>query len=418
MAYSPLPYVTGPDDVAGFVEARVAEGADHLKIIFDDGSGAMLDIPALDAATIQALVAAAHRHGLTVVAHVSTAAGAVTVAHCGVDVLAHAPFDLMSTGQVAEVGRAGVAVIATLDIVDGFPARDAIMPLLDQPQLAERIPPRWRRLLEGQATRWMPPEPPDGTAQRENVRALHQAGVRVLAGTDAPNPGLLHGASVHRELQHLVGAGLTPAEALAAATSAPAEVFGLTDRGVIEVGTRADLLLVAGDPTTDITATQSVEAVWVLGRRVDENAYPDSTTETEGLAWHRASTEKILQAIAETWPDIPAPEEVTREDGEVLGRIVPTSGGWQATTAFGAALGEVTTHDDAIETLEDRGLSSLAEPWQVRVGDTGWREALLLEVTSRRVRIRWTDPMVDQPPSGQWFEVDDIDLLPPPQPNG
>lgn len=155
-----------------------------------------------------------------------------------------------------------------------------------------------------------------------------------------------------------------------------------------------------------------------MGRRVDENAYPDSTTETESLAWHRASREKILQAIAETWPDIPTPEEVTREDGEVLGRIVPTSGGWQATTAFGAALGEVTTHDDAIETLEDRGLSSLAEPWQVRVGDTGWREALLLEVTPRRVRIRWTDPMVDQPPSGQWFEVDDIDLLPPPQPNG
>ena len=71
--------------------------------------GAMLDIPSLEAATIEALVAAAHRHGLRVVAHVSTARGAATVAHCGVDVLAHAPFDRMTDAEVRDVARASGA---------------------------------------------------------------------------------------------------------------------------------------------------------------------------------------------------------------------------------------------------------------------------------------------------------------------
>ena len=94
MAYAPLPYVTGPADAASFVEARLEEGATHLKVVLDDESGTLLDIPTLDAATIEALVRRAHEHGLPVVAHASTAAGAVTVARYGVDVLAHAPFEL------------------------------------------------------------------------------------------------------------------------------------------------------------------------------------------------------------------------------------------------------------------------------------------------------------------------------------
>jgi len=107
MAYSPFPYVTRPQDAGRFVHDRVAKGATHLKLIYDDGSGSMLNIPSLDVPTIEALVAAAHSHGLTVAAHVSTASGAVTVARCGVDLLAHAPFDRMADTQVSEVAETG-----------------------------------------------------------------------------------------------------------------------------------------------------------------------------------------------------------------------------------------------------------------------------------------------------------------------
>ncbi len=196
-----------------------------------------------------------------------------------------------------------------------------------------------------------------------------------------------------------------------AATSLPAQIFGLVDRGVIQAGARADLLLVQGDPTADITATQDLTSVWVLGRPVDGDAYPGSAVEREGIVWQKQSTAKIVKAIEDLWPDFPTPQDVAREDGELLGRVVPTSGGWQAMTTFNAPLGTVTTHDAAIELLHARGLTCLVEPWWVRtLDDSAWREAELVEVGPDRIRLRWMDRMIDQPPSGQWFDLDDIDL--------
>ena len=80
--------------------------------------------------------------------------------------------------------------------------------------------------------------------------------------------GLAHGASLHHELQLLVAAGLEPIEALCAATSIPARRFGLTDRGRIVLGARADLLLVDGDPITNIADTLSILCVWKQGVRL------------------------------------------------------------------------------------------------------------------------------------------------------
>ena len=102
------------------------------------------------------------------------------------------------------------------------------------------------------------------------VMMLHNAGVDILAGSDVSEPipilgGLAHGASLHHELQLLVAAGFTPTEALRAATSVPADRFDLADRGRIIPGARADLILVDGDPLTDISDTLSINAVWREG---------------------------------------------------------------------------------------------------------------------------------------------------------
>jgi imidazolonepropionase-like amidohydrolase len=114
---------------------------------------------------------------------------------------------------------------------------------------------------------------PDYANSRASVRRLHEAGVPILAGSDAnADPATPfsppHGESLHTELGLLVDAGLTPVEALRAATSRAADAFGLTDRGAVEPGRRADLVLVDGDPTTDIRAAQRIKHVWAGGVRV------------------------------------------------------------------------------------------------------------------------------------------------------
>jgi hypothetical protein len=102
---------------------------------------------------------------------------------------------------------------------------------------------------------------------------LREAGVPILAGTDAPNPGTTFGASLHRELELLVRAGLAPVEALRAATSVPAAKFNLIGRGRLKPGMVADLVLVSGDPTRDIKATRDIVSVWKGGRLVDREKY-------------------------------------------------------------------------------------------------------------------------------------------------
>jgi len=101
-----------------------------------------------------------------------------------------------------------------------------------------------------------------------SVARMHEAGITILAGTDANDRShapyqLPHGVSLHDELEHYVRCGLTPVAALQSATSLPADIFGLHDRGRIEAGRRADLLMVEGDPTIDIGAIRNIKKVWI-----------------------------------------------------------------------------------------------------------------------------------------------------------
>jgi imidazolonepropionase-like amidohydrolase len=102
---------------------------------------------------------------------------------------------------------------------------------------------------------------------------MYRAGVPILAGTDANAAAgvpaaIRHGVSLHHELELLVEAGLSPLDALRGATSRPAHYFGLADRGLIEPGRRADLVLIDGNPLQDITATRSIRRIWCGGSEV------------------------------------------------------------------------------------------------------------------------------------------------------
>ena len=104
----------------------------------------------------------------------------------------------------------------------------------------------------------------------KSVKAMYRAGTDILVGTDSNaaevSPGHpMHGVSIHLEMELLVSAGMKPLDVLRAAASKPAGVFGLVDRGVIKRGKRADLVLIANDPTVNIQATRMIKQVWAKG---------------------------------------------------------------------------------------------------------------------------------------------------------
>jgi hypothetical protein len=107
----------------------------------------------------------------------------------------------------------------------------------------------------------------------EFVGRAHASGVRIVAGSDTPSPALPPGQSLHRELQLLVRAGLTPLQAIEAATFTPAQMLGQAGKtGSLRHGNRADLLILSADPLADIANTAAIEAVLLGGKHVRATA--------------------------------------------------------------------------------------------------------------------------------------------------
>lgn len=264
-----FPVVSGPQDAAAFVEARVAEGADYIKMLIDDGTALGHESPSLSEETARSIVEEAHARGLLAVAHATSLENALSAIRAGVDGLVHVFMDQPPTDAAVAVFKdAGVFVVPTL-VTMGSMASDLTGAAVgDDERARDYIPDDWHANL---CTCWQLGSPSKLENALLAVGALHKAGVPILAGTDAADIGVLgtaHGVSLHQELALLVDAGLTPAEALAAATSVAAESFRLTDRGRIAPGLQADLVLVDGDPTAQVGDSLSIRGVWRRGEKL------------------------------------------------------------------------------------------------------------------------------------------------------
>ena len=261
----PTPTTADADD---WVAARLAEGSDYIKIVIEDGASWGGELPTLAPDTVRALVRAAHARGVLAVAHVSTRAAALLALEAGADGLMHLFVDAPADAQfIAAAREAGAWVVPTAAVLAASHGHAAAAPLHDHPELGARLSVTQRQSL-GQAFPGAAARRPRWPMIMDSVRALHEAGVPLLAGSDAPNPGTAQGASLHEELAWLVAAGLAPQAALRAATAVPAAVFGLAERGCLKAGCRADVLLVDGNPLDDIGATTRIAAVWKNGHAV------------------------------------------------------------------------------------------------------------------------------------------------------
>jgi imidazolonepropionase-like amidohydrolase len=270
-----VPTLSAPSEAQAWVDARVAEGSDYIKIIVDDASAYGGHRPTLNNDTLKALIDAAHKDGKLAVVHIGNQQEAHDAIAAGADGLAHLFADSAPASDFAKFAAAHhVFIVPTLDVLESVSGIASGESLTTDPRLAPY-------LTNDDVTNLKRSFPKFSTSPSEKygeqtVAQLKAAHVPILAGTDAPNPGTSHGASIHRELELLVRSGLTPPEALAAATSVPATAFHLDDRGVIAPGKHADLLLVKGNPTQDITATRDIVSVWKLGVEDDRASYRGS----------------------------------------------------------------------------------------------------------------------------------------------
>jgi imidazolonepropionase-like amidohydrolase len=258
--------VARPEDAARFVDDRIAEGADYIKVLIESGKTLGKHVPVVDERIVRAAVTVAHHRDTMVIAHALTIDATREALAAGVDGFAHLFIDGPHPPELIEaLTAARVFMIPTLSTLASITNQHFGASLARDDRITGRQP--WMDNLSGDFNTF-----PSGDfgAAFTAVRAMHVADVPILAGTDASHlgaPGMAHGASLHGELQLLVRAGLTPTEALRAATSVPATTFGLDDRGRITPGARADLLLVDGDPTAKITDTLSIRGVWRSGSR-------------------------------------------------------------------------------------------------------------------------------------------------------
>jgi len=285
-----IPTITKPEDAQAFVDARIAEGSDYIKIVVDDGHAYGIKFNTLDKATLKAVVDAAHARKKLAVVHVGSLGDARMAIDAGADALVHSFVDVQPDPAFgSDAAKRKMFVVPTLTVklsVTGTPGGGT---LVDDKRIAPYLT---RQDAEQLRQSFTSRTKLDYTAAENVVRQLKAAKVPILAGTDAGNPGTAHGSALHRELELLVKAGLTPSEALAAGTSAAAKAFRLGDRGEIAVGKRADLVLVNGDPSKDITATRDIAAVWKGGVRFDREAFGKQIAEAnaafgaapEGLA--------------------------------------------------------------------------------------------------------------------------------------
>ena len=269
-----IPTITEPDSAQSFVDARIAEGSDYIKLVYDDGHTYGMKLPTLSKETMRAVIAAAHKRGKLAVVHIGDLAGARDAIDCGADGLVHLFVDRAPDPDFGKfVAQHRAFVTPTLTVLMSITGEAGGAPLASDARLVPFLTKNDRMvLLQG-----FPPRPGAPAKTYEGaeaaVKQLRAAGVPILAGTDAGNPGTSHGAALHRELELLVKAGLTPTEALASATSVPAKTYRLSDRGRIAAGMRADLVLVSGDPSVDITATRAIEGVWKQGVRANREGF-------------------------------------------------------------------------------------------------------------------------------------------------
>ena len=258
--------------------AEVREMASHhvdmIKIWVDDVFGRFSK---MQPEVYAAIIDEAHKQGLRVAAHVFYLADAKALVADGVDVLAHSVRDQKADAELIQAMKSrGVFYIPTLTVDESFFVFAEQPELMANPFFTQAVTPdqlkmfqspEYRAKAEGDAN--LAKNKAAHATAMQNLKLLQDAGVRVAFGTDSGAfPTRIPGWAEHRELELMVRSGLTPMEAIVAATRISAALIHADDRGTLEPGKRADLIVLAANPLDDIHNTRQMVAIWHAGHEV------------------------------------------------------------------------------------------------------------------------------------------------------
>ena len=267
--------VSRPDTVEMARESirqMAARKTDMVKIWLDSGGGLM---PKLKPEVYSAVIEEAHNNGLRVAAHIYDLDDAKAVVRSGVDIIAHGVRDKPVDSEFIDMMKArSVWYIPTivLDYTNFVFAEEP--PWTREPFFQRALHPAVRAQLDDPAFRERTlamaateKNRAAVTINKQNLKALHDAGVRVGFGSDSGVGLRIPGVAEHLELALMVEAGLTPMQAITNATSNAAALLKLDDRGVLASGKLADLVVLEGDPSADISNSKKIHAVWHRGKK-------------------------------------------------------------------------------------------------------------------------------------------------------
>ncbi len=269
--------VSSIDEARAATARNLVGGMDAIKIIVESGPSEFGEFPQMPPEMIAAIVDEAAIHGSFVVAHISSLDELEACINAGVHAVMHAvgepPFP--DAGHWAAMKDRHIYYVPTLSLYGSLfstlwndPAATAD-PFLTQGVNAATLSST-RDFDSGPD--FTGPAHIEWLQVMQSVKDAHDAGVPIVLGTDTNNPRVYPGYSVHRELEILVELGMSPHDAIVAATRRPAEFFGHErERGTAEVGKSADLLLLSGNPLTDIRNTRTLIAVILDGQIINRD---------------------------------------------------------------------------------------------------------------------------------------------------